>query len=160
MALEFTGPFGKVRIYNIYNPCESDHMLLFLERHMSTEYNQRCTTQGGNTATSEHIIWLGNFNCHHPMWEMSHNTHLFTAANLNAVGVLINLLVSYNLVQVLPPAIATLEASNTMNHTRPDNIFCSSELENRFTKCKVEYHLRPVVTDHFHIISSLNLQPE
>ncbi|KIK32192.1 hypothetical protein CY34DRAFT_102084, partial [Suillus luteus UH-Slu-Lm8-n1] len=34
MAIELTGRFGKVRIYNIYNPCESDATLHFLERHM------------------------------------------------------------------------------------------------------------------------------
>ncbi|KIK37783.1 hypothetical protein CY34DRAFT_92142, partial [Suillus luteus UH-Slu-Lm8-n1] len=34
MALEFTGTFSKVRVYNIYNPCDSDHTVHFLERHM------------------------------------------------------------------------------------------------------------------------------
>ncbi|KAG2055594.1 hypothetical protein BDR06DRAFT_841237, partial [Suillus hirtellus] len=53
------------------------------------------------------ILWLGDFNHHHPMWELPHNSHLFTTANLNAVGLLINLLAIYNMTQVLPPAIAT-----------------------------------------------------
>ncbi|KAG2341737.1 hypothetical protein BDR05DRAFT_838351, partial [Suillus weaverae] len=71
------------------------------------------------------LIWLGDFNRHHPMWEMTTNNHLFTAVNSNAADVLIELLTTYNLVQALPLFIATLKASNTKNHTRPDNVFCS-----------------------------------
>jgi hypothetical protein len=103
---------------------------------------------------------MGDFNRHHPMWEMTSNSHLSTAANLDATGILINLLAECNLIQALPPGIATLEASNTKNHTRPDNIFCSAEIEQMFTKCSVEYQLRPIITDHFPIISTLDLQPE
>lgn len=36
MALEFTGTFCKVRVYNVYNPCDSDHTVHFLERHTSS----------------------------------------------------------------------------------------------------------------------------
>lgn len=165
MAIEIIGTFGKVRLYNIYNPGDSEATLHFLERHMATENNERRNrghhiAQGENTEHNEHIVWMGDFNRHHPMWEMPHNTHLFTAANLDAAGTLINLLSLYNLIWVLPPAIATLEASNTKNHTRPDNIFCSAQLKQAFTQCSVKYHLRPVVTDHFPIISTLDLQPE
>ncbi|KAG2336383.1 hypothetical protein BDR05DRAFT_840250, partial [Suillus weaverae] len=60
----------------------------------------------------------------------------------------------------LPPGIATLEASNMKNQTRPDNIFCSDTLENAFTQCEVKYHLRPVNTDHYPIISTLDLKPD
>jgi endonuclease/exonuclease/phosphatase family metal-dependent hydrolase len=165
MAIELSGDFGKVRFYNIYNPCDHDGTLHFLERHMQTEHNARRANpqqlaQGEEEVNTEHIIWLGDFNRHHPMWELTSNSHLFTAANLDAAGVLINLLALYNLIQVLPPGIATLEASSTKNLTRPDNVFCSAQLQHAFTACNVEYHLRPVITDHFPIISSLELQPE
>src|SRR6267154_1178721 len=114
----------------------------------------------GNNGENEHIIWLGDFNHHHPMWEPPNNMHLFTAANLDTAGVLINLLALYNLTQILPPSLATLEASNTKNHTRPDNVFCSAELEHAFTQCDIKYHLQPVITDHYPVISSLDFCPE
>jgi exonuclease III len=160
MAIELTGQFGKVRIYNIYNPCDSDHTLHFLERHMAAEERAQRLAQGENSAEPQHIVWVGDFNRHHPMWELPHNTHLFSAENLNAAGTLINLLAVYNLIQALPPAIATLEASNTKNLTRPDNVFCSASFEDKFTQCEVQTDLRPVVTDHFPIISTIDLQPE
>ena len=164
-AIELNGDFGKVRIYNIYNACDHARTLQFLERHMRAEEElsrsrHRNIAQGDQQVAAVNMIWLGDFNRHHPMWEMTHNNHLFTAANLNAADVLINLLATYNLTQVLPQGIATLEASNTKNHTRPDNVFCSDELVQSFTQCSVEYHLRPVITDHFPIISVLDLQPQ
>jgi hypothetical protein len=75
---------------------------------------------------------LGDFNHHHLIWELKHNTHLFTAANLDAAGILINLLSLYNMTQILPAGLATLEASNTKNHTRPNNVFCSEGLEQKY----------------------------
>lgn len=151
-----------MRIYNIYNPCDHNGTIQFLEHHMTTE-NQNKMLRSPNRAASvvpTNIIWLGDFNCHHPMWEMTTNDHLFTAANLNTADVLIELLAAYNLVQALPPSIATLKASNTKNHTRPDNVFCSAEIIDMFTQCSVEYQLRPVITDHFPIISTLDLSPK
>ncbi|KIK38842.1 hypothetical protein CY34DRAFT_90305 [Suillus luteus UH-Slu-Lm8-n1] len=94
------------------------------------------------------------------MWKLTSNTYLFTVDNLNSAGTLINLLALYNLIQVLPAGIATLKASNTKNQTRPDNIFCSEVLENTFTQCKVKYHLYPINTNHYPIISTLDLQPD
>ena len=164
-AIELHGNFGKVRIYNIYNACDHADTLQFLEQHMSSEeaaYRNRARdpAQGSGQAQRTNIIWLGDFNRHHPMWELSNNGHLFTAANLNAADVLIQLLAAHNLTQALPQGIATLEASNTKNHTRPDNVFCSANITHIFTQCSVEYQLRPVITDHFPIISTLDLQPE
>lgn len=120
----------------------------------------RLNAQGDNRVDHTHMIWMGDFNRHHPMWDLTSNSHLFTAANLDAADILINLLAEYSLTQALPHGIATLEASNTKNHTRPDNVFCSVEIEHMFTKCAVEYQLCPVKTDHFPIISTLDLQPE
>ncbi|KAG1722077.1 Endonuclease/exonuclease/phosphatase [Suillus paluster] len=165
MAIDLTGVFSKVHVYNVYNPCDHNNTLHYLERHMRSEQNARRSNpqplaQGEHGAATENIIWMGDFNHHHPMWEPISNNHLFTAANLDAAGVLINLLALYDLVQVLPPGLTTLEASNTKNLTRPDNVFFTAGLEQVFTACKVEYQLRPVVTDHFPIISSLDLQPE
>jgi endonuclease/exonuclease/phosphatase family metal-dependent hydrolase len=163
MAIELTGNFGKVRMYNIYNACDHDDTLIFLERHMATERNARQTqriAKGEQGAKPEYIMWMGDFNRHHPLWEPQHNTHLFTAANLNAAAVLINLLSMYNLVQILPLGLTTLEASNTRNLTRPDNMFCSMQMEQRISKCSVEQHLRPVVTDHFPIITVIDIEPE
>jgi len=165
MVIELTGNFSKVCIYNIYNPCNHNSTIYFLERHMQSENHEcqnhpRQLAQGEEELYNENTIWLGNFNRHHPLWELTSNNHLFTAVNLDAAGLLINLLALYNLVQVLPQGIATLEALVTKNLTHPDNVFCSSQLQHAFTMCNVKYSLRPVITDHFPIISSIDLTPD
>ena len=74
------------------------------------------------------MIWLGDFNRHHPLWDEERNVHLFTTANLDAAQPLLNLLATYGMKMALPKGIPTLEAMNTKNYTRPDNVFCSSAL--------------------------------
>jgi hypothetical protein len=108
----------------------------------------------------EYIMWMGDFNHHHPMWEPQHNTHHFTTANLNATAVLINLLSLYSLIQVLPPGITTLEASNTKHLTHLDNIFCLAAMEQMINCSSIEPQLQPVITDHFLITTTIDLQPE
>lgn len=121
-AIEIHGDFRKVHIYNIYNACDHSRTIRFLERHIVLEEaasrNLPHTNANSNHRVGNaHMIWMGDFNHHHPMWEMTSNSYLFTAVNLDAAGILINLLAEYNLTQALPPGIATLEASNTKNHT-------------------------------------------
>src|SRR5882724_9318234 len=40
-----------------------------------------------------HMIWCGNFHCHHPMWDEECNSHLFTAAAMTRAK-LLNLLIA------------------------------------------------------------------
>src|SRR5579875_1069891 len=98
------------------------------------------------------------------MWDNLSNTHLFTAANLNAAQVLIDLVTQHNMSMVLPPSIPTPEASNTKNLTRVDNVFCSTLLHGRVLSCAVDPMLRPPLTDYFPIIIelalTLNLAPD
>jgi hypothetical protein len=39
-------------------------------------------------------------------------------------------------------------------------MFCSADLEHSFTQCSIDHKLRLVVTNHFPIISTINLTPE
>ncbi|KAG1867704.1 hypothetical protein F4604DRAFT_1682492 [Suillus subluteus] len=57
------------------------------------------------------------------------------------------------------PGIATLEASNTRNLMHPDNVFCSAQMEPAIIQYSMEKQLRPVITDHFPIITVIDLQP-
>jgi len=58
---------------------------------------------------------------------------------------------------VLPPFIPTLRAHNTGNHTRVDNVFCTADLMNAIIKCKTDDATRPVKTDHYPIITQLDI---
>jgi hypothetical protein len=59
MAVELMGNFSKVHIYNIYNPCNSNNTIQFLERHMQSENNahrNHQVTQGDEPEQREHIV--------------------------------------------------------------------------------------------------------
>ncbi len=62
MVTQITGQWGKITIFNIYNDGENDEMIRLL-----TEYHRRNKAILERTLQGEaHIIWLGDFNRHHP----------------------------------------------------------------------------------------------
>jgi ribonuclease HI len=65
----------------------------------------------------------------------------------------------YDMKMVLPKDIPMLIAKATGNHTRPDNVFCSAGLLDSFTACDTDPGQWPVKTDHYPIISILDITP-
>ena len=104
------------------------------------------------------MIWLGDFNRHHPQWDEERNAHLFTAANLTAAEQLLEQVAQADMEMVLEPGVPTLEALRTGNHTRPDNVFCSRLLAENLVYCAVRPDLRPPNTDHYPILTTLQLR--
>jgi hypothetical protein len=62
-----------------------------------------------HTGADNHMIWLGDFNRHHPLWEDHTNQCLFTPEGF--IQPLLNLLRDYDMDLALPPNIPTLETS-------------------------------------------------
>lgn len=141
-----------ILIYNIYNDGTHPRNLNCLDEHLHVLRTDSVEAHGVR------IIWLGNFNRHHPLWEEDRNVHLFDSTNLNASQPLLNLLTKYNMCMALPKGIPTLEALNTKNYTRPDNVFCSSELLGSFISCNTNPSSRPPQTHHLPILSELNTE--
>ncbi len=84
------------------------------------------------------MVWCGNFNRHHPLWDEERNHHLFTAATLWAANSLLEKLADHGMVMVLPKGIPTLESKSTKNWTHPDNIFCSANMEGSVMVCDTD----------------------
>lgn len=61
---------------------------------------------------------------------------------------------------VLPKGVPTLQHMRTKQYSRPDNIFCSSLLTNSVIHCDVDVRAWPMKTDHFPIITILELPQE
>jgi Endonuclease-reverse transcriptase len=100
---------------------------------------------------------MGDFNRHHPLWDEPRNVHLFTCDNLNLTQPLLNMLGRYNMKIALLPFILTLQAHNTGNHTRVDNIFCTEAIMDAISKCTTDDASRPVKTDHYPIITQIDI---
>ncbi|KAF7373394.1 RNA-directed DNA polymerase from transposon X-element [Mycena sanguinolenta] len=76
-----------------------------------------------------------------------------------AVAPLLQLLGHYSMKMPLPQGVPTLRAKRTGNLTRPDNVFCSDNFFDFFISCDAYPTRTPGTTDHFPIISVVDLVP-
>ena len=98
------------------------------------------------------MVWLGDFNRHHLLWDKARNSHLFTPAALEAAGKLLKLVADHGMTQILPKDIPMLQSSSTGNWTRPDNIFCTEHTRKLLLPASAElpaWNYRSVDWDKF-----------
>src|SRR5882724_11089540 len=107
----------------------------------------------------EHIIWLGDFNRHHPMWDEGRNAHLFMRANLDRAQHLIDAITEIELYMALPKDLPTLCTMASSNHMRPDNVFMSNTLCNATIKCTTMPEEQPAISDHLPIVTIVDAEP-
>ena len=130
--MQVWGDSGNINIYNIYNNCQHDATLEALDAHLHA-----CRGAGGQNAGSC-MLWCGDLNRHHLLWDEDWNCHLFIASALQAVDRLLEKIADHNMIMVLPKDIPTLEAKSTKNWTQPDNIFCSTDMEELIVLCDTD----------------------
>ena len=111
---------GTIIILNIYNNSAHSSSLQVIQKTL--EENALTTRSIDPTK----MIWLGNFNQHHPLWDEECNSHLFTTNNLDTAHILLDLLTDYDMIMALPKNTLTLRATCSKNLTCLDNIFCSN----------------------------------
>lgn len=138
---------GPVLIINVYNPCDSNRSLPHVESLA------RAAPPG------DHIVLLGDFNRHHPTWDESRNSHLFTSTNLELAQPLLDLVGEFGLQMALPQDIPTLQSTSSKNYTRPDNVFVSSPLYNTLIRCDTAPDSRPPCTDHIPVCTEIDASP-
>jgi len=100
------------------------------------------------------MLWLGDFNRHHPLWELDRNCHLnSTKENIQP---LLDLIQNHNMEQILPPDTPTFETAAN-NWTRPDNVWLSHHALNLVITCATDPHIRPIHTDHLPIFTVIDM---
>ena len=149
-AIQLKGEYGKVTIFNVYNDCTHSRSEATLRNFLSSHRNT--VTDGADT----HMIWAGDFNRHHPLWDDDNDTHLFTQQALRRSEGIINLLAEYGMDMALPKGIPTLQHMRTKRYSRPDNVFASASLRPHITMCEVKPERRPTSTDHFPIETNID----
>ncbi|KAH7918956.1 hypothetical protein BV22DRAFT_1134211 [Leucogyrophana mollusca] len=151
IIIQFSSPYGKFTLFNIYNNGTSRNTLTALERFLLTHI------QTIRPSADDYMIWLGDFSRHHPLWDEERNGHLFTNAALTEAEVLIDLLADYRMVQLPPKDTPTLQATSTCNWTRPDNVFGSENINACVIQCGTNPALRGLRMDHVPILTVLSL---
>ena len=127
MAIQLKGTYGKITIFNIYNNGKHSENEIKLRNFIRE--NTRDICQNDN----DHMIWAGDFNRHHPLWDKNEDTHLFTRRATDAANRLIDLLGEFGLEMALPKDIPTLQHMVTKKYSRPNNVFCMQQLSVRAT---------------------------
>ena len=152
-VIQLSGPYGKITIFNIYNSLRHQDTIRKLRTYL--DENARSIRPTG----SDHVIWLGDFNRHHPMWEDLANAHLFIGANGEEYAEpLLELIAEHGMEQTLPRGLHTYR--HKVDHsvlTRLDNVFCTEVTRDIIEKCAIDYGSIGPGADHYPIVTIINL---
>ena len=107
VAVRINRCFGIIMVNNIYVECDSSVMVERFWGHLASHH------QGTQSTGGRYMLWGGDFNRHHPMWDEEQNCHLFTAATLREVDKHLALVADYGMEMLLPKDVPTLEVMVT-----------------------------------------------
>ena len=147
------GNWGKLTLFNIYNDGKSNNTIEQLKHFHRTNTNIIEHTE----TDPAHIIWAGDFNCHHPHWDNPNDTWLFTTEVLDAAEVLIEAVASLGLKLTLLSGTPMHLHNVTKKWTRLDQVFITEHSTELIEVCDTEISFRSVKTDHLPVVTKLNL---
>src|SRR6266481_10091192 len=93
--IQFCLPRGCLTIFNIFNNCLHSNTLMLIRDNM-TQHSAAILV-----SKEDHVVWCGDFNHHHLLWDEEQNKHLFTVSVVAAAQMLTTLLEDYNMVMLL-----------------------------------------------------------
>ena len=70
-AVRFKGEHGFLSLFNIYNEITNNDTISYLDSFL--DHHKHIVRPSG----SDNVVWLGDFNRHHPIWEDDSNERLF-----------------------------------------------------------------------------------
>ena len=157
-AISIKGEWGKLALFNIYNDCNHDNTLDLLAQFHKRHINKLM----GNEVTQNkhHVVWLGDFNRHHPCWDSMVNSDLFSEEALDKADSLIQTLADIGLDLALPAGIPTHKHNVTKRWSRLDQVFVTEHTLEAMLQCEALPTEQGLNTDHFPIISTLDINVE
>ena len=155
-VIQINGEWGKLTIVNVYNDCHNDETIRLLTDFHSRNRSE-LTQVNRNMA---HVLWMGDFNRHHPYWDDPRDTRLFTGDSAEAAEKLIEALADTGLELALPSGIPTHKHNVTKRWSRLDQVFVSDHSENIVTSCDTQPDHWGINTDHLPILTVLNLKAD
>ena len=154
--VQIKGSWGKITIFNIYNDCDNNDTIKLLSRY----YNRNRTSLEQTQVGTASVLWLGDFNRHHPLWDDPNDDRLFTPEAMDAAEVLIEAIADIGLELTLPSGIPTHQHNVTKGWSRLDQVFLLEHSENMLISCDTRTDLQGILTDHLPIVTILDLLME
>jgi len=109
------------------------------------------------TVGKAHIIWLRDFNRHHPLWDRPEDTRLFTNEATEAAKKLIKAVADTGLELMLLSWIPTHKHSVTKHWSRLDQVFLSAHSNRSLISCNTLLGERGTNRDHLPVLMELDL---
>lgn len=143
--------FGQLTIFNIYNDCTHDKSMITLQEYLTENEDEIY-------GDDKHVMWAGDFNRHHRMWDHDDDERLFTPQATDMAASLILMLSEWGMSMALPKGIRTLRHMRSKEESRPDNVFCTDALMDRLLGCDVRTSEQPPKTDHYPIATVFDIK--
>jgi len=140
-------------IFNVYNEGESNNTINLLTRY----HRDNCPNLEQSQIGNAHIIWLGDFNRHHPCWDDPSDLRLFTDNTLAVAEILIEAVAEASLEIALPCGTPTHCHSVTKCWSKLDHVFISDDSTDTVVMCDALTDHRGINTDHVPVLTELNL---
>ena len=147
-AVRFKGENGYLSLFNIYNEITNNDTISCLDSYLDRNSH---IVRPNNT---DSVVWLGDFNHHHLLWEDDANERLFEPTDF--ITPLLDLLYKNEMLLALLKGLPTYQTA-TGNWTRPDNIWRCSSPDDPIVRCDVLPAIQPPMADHLLIITELSL---
>ena len=147
-AVRFKAENGYLSLFNIYNEITNNDTINYLDSFLTQNAHLVHPT------VRDSVVWVGDFNRHHPMWEEEVNERLYEPTDY--ITPLIDLLYRNDMLLALPKGIPTYQSA-AGNWTRPDNIWRCNTPDDPIMRCDVVPAIRPPLADHLPIITILDL---
>ena len=156
VVIQTQGDWGKLTLINVYNDCDNDDTI-----HLLSEFHSRNQAElyQADVGTA-HVLWVGDYNRHHPYWDDPRDDRLFTNEATEAAKKLIEAVADAGLDLALPSGIPTHRHNVTKLWSRLDQVFITDHSDNILISCDTQPDQWGINTDHLPIQTVLDLKAE
>ena len=155
-ALRIKEKWGTLTIFNVYNDCEHDDTLEALTAHHRQHLRDILGTE--TTHQDHHLVWLGDFNRHHPYWDKPEDNRLFTRKARDAAEVLLKTVADLGMDIALAKGTPTHQHNVTKKWSRLDQVFITEHSMDAVTICDTLPEERGINTDHVPIVTVIDVE--
>ena len=152
-VIQLNGGQGTLMLFNIYNGSKSNETINLLKAFT----HSLPASRSHNTENSDAVLWLGNFNRHHPHWDNPADTRPFTRSAIENAEILISTVAGLGLDLALPQGILTHLHNVSKKWTRLDHVFITEDFLDMILTCNVLADTPGINTDHVPILTTLDL---
>ena len=103
------------------------------------------------------MVWVGDFNRHHPAWDRPEDSRLFTRDSLEAAETLLKATAKLQLDMALPAGIPTHHHYVTKKWSRLDHVFVTENTTDIIISCEAKIEDKGLNTDHIPIVTKLDM---